>query len=89
MNGLAVAAAGVYAAAGMAQVLAAGWLWTRPGLISGLAAGAATTCATVLPWWLLTVLTYVPVSSDAAACAGISVCVNCALLAGWRSRGGR
>jgi hypothetical protein len=89
MNGLAVAAAGVYAATGMAQVLAVGWMWTRPGLLSGLAAGVATAFATVLPWWLLTVLAYTPVSADTAAYAAIGVCVNCALLAGWRSRGGR
>lgn len=89
MTGLGAAAAGAYAAAGLAAVLAAGWLWTRPGLISGLAAGAVTTFTTVLPWWLLTVLAVAPVPAGPACAAALAVCVTCGLLAGWLSRPGQ
>lgn len=79
-------AAAVYAALGLLSVLAAGWMWTRPGIISGAAAGAVTSVTVVLPWWLLTVLTYVPAGVEAAGAASLVVCTGCAVLAGWRSR---
>jgi hypothetical protein len=83
---LAAAAAAAYAALGMVSVLASGWLWTRPGLVSGAVAGAVVSVTVVMPWWLLTVLAYAPAGPDTALAAALVVCTGCAVLAGWRSR---